>query len=172
MRAHALVILNERVASPNEIATELEESLPTVSYHVRMLFELGCVELVRTAPRRGAIEHYYRAVARPFFSDRDWRRLPRSVRQENADATLELILRDLDDAIRAGSFEARHDRHLSRTALVLDEQGWTELNALLEETLDRAGRIAAASADRLGETDGEALSTTLAVGHFEAPATR
>ena len=28
------------------------------SYHVRILRELGCVELVSTTPRRGALEHY------------------------------------------------------------------------------------------------------------------
>ena len=77
MRARILAILNERVASPNEIAEMIDERLPNVSYHVRALLELGCIELVSTAQRRGAIEHYYRAVVRPFFSDRDWKRLPR-----------------------------------------------------------------------------------------------
>ena len=72
------MILNERVASPNEIAETIDERLPNVSYHVRALLELGTIELVDTAQRRGAIEHYYRAIVRPFFSDRDWKRLPRS----------------------------------------------------------------------------------------------
>ena len=55
MRARILVILNERVASPNEIAEMIDERLPNVSYHVRALQELGCIELVSTAQRRGAI---------------------------------------------------------------------------------------------------------------------
>jgi DNA-binding transcriptional ArsR family regulator len=59
-------------ASPNELSKLLEESLPLISYHVRILRELGCVELVRETPRRGAIEHHYRVsddgrrVARQF----------------------------------------------------------------------------------------------------------
>src|ERR687896_1687603 len=77
LRARIFAILNERVASPNEIADMLEERLPNVGYHVRVLVDLECVELVRTAQRRGAIEHYYRAVRRPFFTDSEWRRLPR-----------------------------------------------------------------------------------------------
>ena len=85
MRARILMILNERVASPNEIADTIDERLPNVSYHVRALLELDCIELVDTAQRRGAIEHYYRAVVRPFFSDRDWKRLPRSGRQAISD---------------------------------------------------------------------------------------
>src|ERR671910_2585782 len=80
MRARILRILDEQVASPNEIAQMIDERLPNVSYHVRALHDLGCIELVRTAQRRGAIEHYYRAITRPFFSDRDWARLPQSGR--------------------------------------------------------------------------------------------
>ena len=68
-----LTRLNEGVASPNEMAKEFEESLPLVSYHVRILRELDCIELVRTTPRRGAIEHHYRALTRPFLDDADWR---------------------------------------------------------------------------------------------------
>ena len=53
MRARILTILNERVASPNEIAEMIDERLPNVSYHVRALLELGCIELVSTAAEGG-----------------------------------------------------------------------------------------------------------------------
>jgi hypothetical protein len=36
-----------------------------VSYHVRILARLGLIELVRTTPRRGAVEHHYRSLPRP-----------------------------------------------------------------------------------------------------------
>jgi DNA-binding transcriptional ArsR family regulator len=62
LRAKVLNRLNEGVASPNEMSRELGEPLGNVSYHVKALLELGCIELVDTAQRRGAIEHYYRAV--------------------------------------------------------------------------------------------------------------
>lgn len=60
LRVRILGRLAEGPASPNEMAKEFEESLPLVSYHVRILREGNAIELVRTAPRRGAIEHYYR----------------------------------------------------------------------------------------------------------------
>ena len=53
------------VASPNQLAEALGERLGNVSYHVRILRELGLVELVRTEPRRGALEHFYRATSEP-----------------------------------------------------------------------------------------------------------
>src|SRR4051794_25939472 len=57
------------VASPNQLADALGERLGNVSYHVRILCELGLVELVRTEPHRGALEHFYRPKARPWLDD-------------------------------------------------------------------------------------------------------
>src|SRR4051794_37828743 len=64
LRVRILAILEQRVASPSEIAGELDASLGVVSYHVRRLEALGLIKLVRTTPRRGAVEHHYRADAK------------------------------------------------------------------------------------------------------------
>lgn len=45
--------------SPNELHRALGEPLGNVSYHVKALVEYGCLELKKTEPRRGAVEHYY-----------------------------------------------------------------------------------------------------------------
>lgn len=169
MRARILVILNERVASPNEIAEIIDERLPNVSYHVRALQGLGCIELVSTAQRRGAIEHYYRAVMRPFFSDRDWKRLPRSGRQTISDSALQIIWEDVSAAIKAGTFEERLDRHLSHTPTVLDEEGWDELTKLLAGVLAEAEKIESRSGARLKKSGEDGIATRLVVMHFESP---
>lgn len=62
LRARLLVELEGRSASPSELAKSLNESVGVVSYHVRMLAEAELVELVGTVPRRGALQHYYRAT--------------------------------------------------------------------------------------------------------------
>ena len=62
LRMSVLAILNARVASPSELAKELGEPLGNVAYHVKILEETGAIELVRTAPVRGALEHFYRAT--------------------------------------------------------------------------------------------------------------
>ena len=170
MRTRILTILNEQVASPNEIAEMIDERLPNVSYHVRALQDLDCIELVRTAQRRGAIEHYYRALTRPFFSDRDWKRLPRSGRQAVTDVVLQMVWEDASDAIEAGQFDARTDRHLSRSPLVLDEQGWHELNDLLGEVLGRAEDIVADSTKRLAQAEAPGIPARLVMMLFETPA--
>ena len=52
-------------ASPKELAQALGEPVGNISYHVCILRELDCVELVRTEPRRGALAHFYRAEGKP-----------------------------------------------------------------------------------------------------------
>ncbi len=170
MRARILMILNERVASPNEIAEDIDERLPNVSYHVRALVDLECIELVRTAQRRGAIEHYYRAIKRPFFSDRDWKRLPRSGRQAISDAALKIVWEDVSEAIKAGTFESRSDRHLSHNDVTLDDEGWREVAKLLNGMITQVQRIAAASEARLRKSDDEGIPATVVAMQFEVPA--
>ena len=168
LRAHVLAILNERVSSPNQMAEELGEPLGNVSYHVKALLELQCIELVSTTPRRGAVEHFYRAIERPYFSERDWNRLPRSLRRAISDVGLQLIWDDVADAIDGGTFEARTDRHLSRYPLVLDERGWEELGELLtglfEQTVrDRVRERRAPGGERGGRRQLEARGPPLRV---------
>ena len=60
LRANALALIGEGVSSPKLIAAKLDLDLRTVAYHVRVLHNLGCIELVETHPRRGFTEHVYR----------------------------------------------------------------------------------------------------------------
>jgi DNA-binding transcriptional ArsR family regulator len=62
LRISILQAMGERVMSPKELAGHLDEPLSRVNYHVRLLAELDWLLLERTRSRRGAIEHFYRAV--------------------------------------------------------------------------------------------------------------
>ena len=107
---------------------------------------------------RGAVEHYYRAVVRPVFTDEDWAELPLSIRKSLAGAVLTEIADDMGASANEGGFD-RDDVHLSRTPLTLDQQGWQELNELLQELVDQGLEIQAQSAARLqadGARDSEA----------------
>ena len=169
MRARILAILNERVASPNEIAEMIDERLPNVSYHVRALLDLGCIELVDTAQRRGAIEHYYRAVVRPFFTESDWKRIPKSGRQAISDTLLHGIWDDVSGAIEAGAFDSRTDRHLAHTPMLLDEQGWSELARVMTRTLGEVEKIQSQSARRLKKSEDAGVPTSVVLMQFETP---
>jgi DNA-binding transcriptional ArsR family regulator len=170
LRVRILTSLHKGVSSPNQLSQELGEPLGNVSYHVKTLLEYDCVELVKTEPRRGAVEHFYRATERAFFSASDWEKIPASARKGISGSILETVGQDATDALVSGKIDSRSDSHVSRTPLVLDEKGWTEITDLLAETLNRAIEIQEGAASRLADSKSDSINTKLAILHFESPA--
>jgi len=168
LRVEILTILNERMASPNELSKELEEGLSQVSYHVKVLKDFECIEMVKTEPRRGAVEHYYRATARSYLTDRDWRAIPDSMKPGVSSAAIRVIFDEVLTALNGGTFDAREDRHISATPGVVDEQGWQESVDLVNETLERAIAIHSASAKRLAKSGEEGIPANVVLMNFEA----
>jgi DNA-binding transcriptional ArsR family regulator len=167
LRVEILTILNERMASPNELSKELEEGLSQVSYHVKVLKDFECIEMVKTEPRRGAVEHYYRATERAFLTDRDWQSLPDSVKPGVSASAVQMILNDVVGAMEGGTFDARDDRHISWTPGVVDEQGWAESVDLVAETLEQLIKIHAGSAKRLAKSGEAGIPATAVLMNFE-----
>lgn len=172
LRVRILSSLHKGISSPNQLAQELGEPLGNVSYHVKTLLEYDCVELVKTEPRRGAVEHFYRATDRAFLSDSDWAKIPASARKGISGSILESIGQSATEAMAEGTLDARSDSHLSDTPLQLDKQGWKELNKLLSETVDRATAIQKEASKRMGKDKDKALQTKLAIMHFEVPSAK
>lgn len=172
LRVEILTILNERMASPNELSKELDEGLSQVSYHVKVLKDFDCIEMVKTEPRRGAVEHYYRATARAFLTDSDWKALPDSVKPGVSVSTIRMVIDDVFGALKGGTFDAREDRHVSWTPGIVDEQGWEELVELINETLARVIKIHTASAKRLARSGEEGIPVNAVLMNYETPATK
>src|SRR4051812_22524300 len=139
-------------ASPTELARRLDERLPNVAYHVRILVELDCLELVRTRHVRGALEHYYRAIAHPWLDADQWARLPASFRRQTLARTLRGIVADASAAGLAGGFDPPNAQ-VRGVNVVLDEQGWQDVAVLLEHLLASVQRIQADSAVRAAENE-------------------
>lgn len=169
LRVRILSSLHKGISSPNQLAQELGEPLGNVSYHVKTLLEYDCVELVKTEPRRGAVEHFYRATDKAFLSDSDWAKIPASARKGISGSILESIGQSATEAMAEGTLDARSDSHLSDTPLQLDKQGWKELNKVLAETVDKASAIQKEAAKRMGKDKSKAVQTKLAIMHFEVP---
>jgi DNA-binding transcriptional ArsR family regulator len=162
LRIQILAALDERTASPSELADELEAPLGNVSYHVRQLAGLGLIKLVKRTPRRGAIEHHYKAVGRPQMADDAWAGTPATVKN----AVLGAALGDLGTAVTAaaaaGGF-SRPDTHLTRTQVTIDERGWKDLDKELKATATRVQKIVGDSAKRLAKAgqDSEQAATVV-----------
>jgi hypothetical protein len=169
LRVQILIILNERVASPNLLAQELDQSLNLVAYHVRVLEKYDCIELVDTKQRRGATEHFYRATRRQFLSDSEWARMPQSLRPGLSGAMLKSMFDDIEEAVKSGSLDEQEDRHLSRTPMVVDQEGWEQVSKLLSETLDKVFEIQTESQARLAESGEEGMLSKVEMLHFRSP---
>jgi DNA-binding transcriptional ArsR family regulator len=169
LRVQILRVLQGRVASPSELAEELDARLGNVSYHMRVLERLEVIELVKTKPRRGAVEHYFRARGKLRITDKAWAQVPEIVKDAMVAATLEQITRYVHTAASIGGFEDQH-AHLTRHALVLDKQGFTELAGAMRELIDQALEIEAASAVRAkkGDHAEDEINTGLVMMLFEA----
>ena len=144
LRERILQALNEDVASPAQLARALDEPLGNVSYHVKILLECEAIELVRTAPVRGAIEHFYRATMRSYLSDDDWEALPLSIRRGSDSQNLRRIWEDVAAAVEEGGFDD-HRTHISWTQLDFDEEGHAKfaeaLDAFLASALEIQGDV-------------------------------
>jgi DNA-binding transcriptional ArsR family regulator len=137
LRHRLLGMLDGRIASPNELARELQLPLGRVSYHIRLLNDLGAIELVRTEPRRGALEHFYQAVTTVWFSEGDWAKLPRSARRGILGQNLQQIFTDVTTAADNGGFD--HPAGLVlRAPLNLDDDALGALAGELRAVVDRA----------------------------------
>lgn len=152
LRTRILATLEDRIASPSEIAAELDAPLGVVSYHVRRLHALRFLKLVKRVPRRGALEHYYTTVAGPRITNAAWDSTPTIVKQAMVGAALAEIGEIVTSAAAAGGFEPG-DAHLSRSPLRLDPQGWSEVAGELDALNDRLQKIEAESRKRLDRAD-------------------
>jgi DNA-binding transcriptional ArsR family regulator len=172
LRAEILRILVERPASPVEMARELGVPTPNVSHHAKRLVELDCAELVEEEKVQGAMKHIYRATERVLVDTSEWEEMhPLEAQSFNA-VTMQAMIDDFVAAERAQTVGGDSDFHLSRTPMVVDQQG-------LEESLDicECARLALAeverrSAERTGEVDGQRFRISSIFGIFKIPRRR
>ena len=169
LRVQILIILNEKTASPNMLSQQLDQSLNLVAYHVRVLEKYDCIELVDTKQRRGATEHFYRATRRQFLSDDEWSRMPTNLRPGMAGAMLKSVFEDIEAASKSGTLEEVEDIHLSRTPMVVDKQGWSEVSTLMQSTLDRLLEIQADASQRIAASEEPGIVSKVHLLHFKSP---
>jgi DNA-binding transcriptional ArsR family regulator len=156
LRVRILAILQERRASPNELAGVLEATLGTVAYHVRTLHQLGLIELVDETPVRGAVEHHYRAKVRPNVTKEAWASASPVAKQAAVGSSLQMIDEYARASAAAGGFD-RPEAALARLSLRVDEEAWKELAKLTERFVADATKIEESAQERLGkhaEADG------------------
>lgn len=163
LRQRILALLNQRESSPSALAEAIGQPIGKVAYHVKILLDYQAIELVRTRPVRGAVEHFYKATIGPRIGAQHWAELPPSVRRSLFDGTMQEIWEHAADGAERAAFNAP-DAHVSATRLDLDEQGATDVARVISEALERVQEIQAEVAAR--GAGAETTATELAVIHY------
>src|SRR3954468_8222548 len=168
LRVQILSTLEDRIASPSDLAAELDAPLGNVSYHVRTLADLGLVKLVKRRTRRGAVEHYYQARGRAQVSNRAWAQVPGVVKRSMVAAALEQAVDAAGAAAAAGGFD--HDEsNLSRQTVTLDPEGFGEVSQAIARLHEEVAGIHERSAGRLEKAGEDApVQAGLVTMLFEA----
>jgi hypothetical protein len=168
LRGHVWVTVCEKgIASPAEIADELEIDVSDVSYHFRELKRRKLIQLVRTVQRRGFDEHFYEPCSPAlYFDDLGWMDIPAAMRSTFSADMLRQVIEGLIEALNSGSFDAR-SRHLSQTWLLLDEKGWKELMRAVEAALTRFRVIQDRCAERRKGSSEPGIPVSVVMASFE-----
>jgi DNA-binding transcriptional ArsR family regulator len=165
LRVRILAYMNDRPWSPNELSTELAEGLSQVSYHVKVLRDFELIEMTGTEPRRGAVEHYYRAVDRVFLPSSITKQFPKSAQRGMFMDAIEDANKDIVVSLKSGRFDARDDYHVSYTSADLDNLACERAEKLADKYVEDFIQLGVESAERRanGENDGEHIPTSASV---------
>jgi len=180
LRVRILEVLNEGPRSPSQFVEEglipkehyntYQQALSLASYHFRELEKEGCLEVIESIPRRGAVEHVYRGMTPlVFFNDAEFEAMPEATRGQLSRIALQGLIARADRALSTKSFDARPDRHLTWVPMQLDERGWKEVIATLAATFGELTQIRHDAKDRLAASGEEVIPTTVAMLGFESP---
>jgi DNA-binding transcriptional ArsR family regulator len=158
LRAEILMILTERMASPNELSELLDEGLSQVSYHVGVLKDYGRIKLVKTEPRRGAVEHYYRATIDTLLPAKVWRGA-KGLRTVIGGGLASDLFDDLAEAADAQKL-TEEDSHIHRIPLLLDGKGHENVSAIVERATQEVEREQRESSSRVTKAKGKRVEIT------------
>jgi DNA-binding transcriptional ArsR family regulator len=169
LRVRCLALLCDEPSSPRRLSDALDENLSSVAYHMGILRDTGLIELVETRPVRGAVEHIYRPVYPLILPEGLWSALPKPARQKIYADVLVDIDNDVTSSVKAETFDARDDFHVSWTPLRLDELGCQKLAEKADRWLEEMVEVQSESAQRLGEDeDAECIPISAALLIFES----
>jgi DNA-binding transcriptional ArsR family regulator len=167
LRVEILRLLEEGPSGPKRLSDRIGEPLGNLSYHMKVLYRCGCIELIETIPSRGAVEHIYRLKPRGAIGSGTWKEVPLALRTHYAGSTLAAFTSRAIEALDAGTVESREGSGVTWLPLNVDEQGWKELNRVLGNIEKRFRDIAGKSAERMkGPNPG--IPVIVAVAAFEA----
>jgi DNA-binding transcriptional ArsR family regulator len=162
IRVQALTILSEGVYSPDELARIIGEPTNKVSHHIKELLDAGSIELAKTEQVRNTLQHYYRAVEMPYYSDEEMAAMTSQQRQVTYGLVLQAIMAEAMAAFWAGKMHSDPRVWLTSCWFNVDAQGREEIADEQARSWDRVQEIEAESVNRCARSGENATSVVVA----------
>lgn len=137
-----------------------------------MLTEMGWLKRVHYksgGKRRGAVENFYRATGPAIFDNETWANVPNSIRIAHSWKVFNQLSEQIKDAMVAGTFDSRADRHFTWSLLRLDQKGWEKMIAAVDALFAFILKEKDRAEDRLVDSGEKPITMTVAMVAFESP---
>jgi DNA-binding transcriptional ArsR family regulator len=169
LRVRIMVELERAPMSPVEYQAQFGGPLETIAYHFRILAECECARIIHERPRRGAVEHIYEITKLALFSTEQFSKLPESIKGGFSASILSTFMDVAAEALLTNKLDSHETRHLTWRRLPLDEEGFENVMARLEEVFQWLPAEQMAAAERMKESGEQPLLTAVALSGFECP---
>jgi DNA-binding transcriptional ArsR family regulator len=153
IRIEVLATLNEGCYSQDELSRRIGVPLSTVGYHIKELLDDGSIELARTKMVRNTLQHYYRAIKMPFYTDEEIAAMPPEGRQATAGVILQASTAEAMAALWAGRMMRDPSVWLTWRWFNVDKQGRRDIADEQARSWARFPEIEAESAGRMAKSN-------------------
>jgi DNA-binding transcriptional ArsR family regulator len=165
-RIHVLVVLHHGTYTAAQIAQIIDEPLNNVSNHIRELVDAGSIEIARTEQKGNIVQHYYRGVEMPFYTDEDVAAMTPQQRQVSAGLVVQSMAAEAMAALRTGKLVDPRV-WLTWHWFNVDEQGRRDIADEQQRCWNRMQEIEAESVNRRAESGEEATTMIVTQMSYE-----
>ncbi len=167
IRVHVLMILNQGVYTPDELARIIDEPLNKVSHHIKELLDAGSIELAKVEKVRNVDQHYYRAIQMPFYTDEEVAAMTPHQRQVGSGLILQYMMAEAMSALWAGKLRDDPRVWLAWRWFNVDAQGRNDIADEQQRSWDRIQEIEAEATNRRARSGEDAVSVVVADMGYE-----
>jgi DNA-binding transcriptional ArsR family regulator len=184
VKLEALIALHDGPSSAGEVAERIGVDVKNVTNHLHGLDDAGCIEFAGYKVEGNHRKRVYRAVARPYVSDEEYRAMSTEQRHDANGVVVQWILAECLSSYRNEKMDRDDDLSLISDEPNLDAEGRRELREFLTavwsgespeviEELGSVQEIACRAAHRMAKTGETGTTVVVALLAFErGPAQR
>ncbi len=165
-RVELLCLLNEGERNRYELAAMIGEEPDRIKHHLKELLDEGSIELAYSKQVGNMIQHYYRAVEMPFYTDEEVEAMPAEAKQAICGVILQAVMAEALAGLWAGKMADDPRIWLSWRWFHVDSRGRDEIADEQARHWERVREIETESANRCAESGEQTRSIIVAsLGH-------